>query len=147
MTRALIAVVFIFNVLLTACAEPQGPEQAIKGQITGMEDALAKRSSMTFMATLAESFLGGRSGQLDTDKEAARKMLAVYFLRYHRIRVAVTHIEVKIYPEERFLASASARVALAGGENLLPNAAGFYQVTSQWRNFDGDWKLTRLQWQ
>ena len=88
MTRALIAVVFISNVLLTACAELQGSEQAIKGQITGMEDALAERSPMKFMATLAESFLGGRSGQLDTDKEAARKMLAVYFLRYHRIRVS-----------------------------------------------------------
>lgn len=147
MNRALIAVIVLLNALLAACAEPEGPEQAIKNQISVMEVALAERSPLGFMNSLSESFLGGKSGQLDTDKEAAKKMLAVYFLRYHRIRIAVTQVEVEIDPYEQQLATASARVALAGGEHLLPNSAGFYQVSSQWQNFDGDWKITRLQWQ
>ncbi len=147
MNRALIAVILLLNLLVAGCAEPEEPEQAIRAEIAGMEEALAERSPMEFMDVLSESFLGGKSGRLDTDKEAAKKMLAVYFLRYHRIRIAVTQIEIEIDPYEPQLAIADARVALAGGENLLPNSAGFYQVNSQWRNFDGDWKITRLQWQ
>ena len=147
MNRVVIAAIALLISLLTACTEPEGPEQAIRNQISGMETALAERSPLDFMDTLSESFLGGKAGQLDKDKEAAKKMLAVYFLRYHRISIAVTQVEVEIDPYEPLLATASARVALAGGESLLPNSAGFYQVESQWRLFDGDWKITRLQWQ
>ena len=98
------------------------------------------------MDTLAESFLGGKDGELNLDREGARKMLGVYFLRYHRIRVVVSQVEVTLDPYEPALAQAQATVALAGGERLLPNAGGLYQVESNWRNFDGDWQITRLQW-
>ena len=147
MNRVFIAAIALLIALLTACAEPEGPEQAIKSQISVMESALAERSPLDFLDSLSESFLGGKSGQLDMDKEAAKKMLAVYFLRYHRIRISVTQIEIELDPYEPQLATASARVVLAGGESLLPNSAGFYQVDSQWRDFDGGWKITRLQWQ
>ena len=66
--------------------------------------------------------------------------------RRHRIRVVVSQVEVTLDPYEPALAQARATVALAGGERLLPNSAGVYQVESHWRNFDGEWQITRLQW-
>ena len=132
--------------LLVGCAAPEGPEQAIRKNIEGLEMALAKRNPGDALDTLADSFLGGKAGQLDMDREDARKMLAVYFLRYHKIRIVVTQVEVQLDPYEPALAQATASVALAGGERLLPNSAGFYQVESRWREIDGDWKITRLQW-
>jgi hypothetical protein len=133
-------------VLLTACGEREGPQQAIHGRIAELETALAERSPGGVLDILAESFLGGSSGQLDMDREGAKKMLAVYFLRYRRIRAVVTQVAVEVDPYEPRLARATARVTLAGGESLLPNSAGFYQVESRWQEIDGDWQITRLQW-
>lgn len=147
MNRLVIAAITLVSVILTGCAEPEGPEQAVRSRIAVMESALAQRSPTDFLDALSASFLGGKSGRLDIDKPEAKKMLAVYFLRYSRIRVAITQIEVVVDPYEQNLASATARVVLAGGERLIPNSAGVYQISSQWQNFDGDWKLTRLEWQ
>ena len=146
MKPALITSMMLFVVLLSACSPPEGPEQAIRTSIDELETALAERSPGTIMDTLAESFLGGRDGELNLDREGAKKMLGVYFLRYHRIRVVVSQVEVTLDPYEPALAQARATVALAGGERLLPNSAGVYQVESHWRKFDGEWQITRLQW-
>ncbi|TDG13405.1 nuclear transport factor 2 family protein [Seongchinamella unica] len=146
MKPALATTIALFVVLLAACGQRQGPEQALRESIRELETALAERSPGGVLDKLAESFLGGSSGQLDMDKEGAQKALAVYFLRYHRIRVVVTQVEVEIDPYEPALAQATANVALAGGERLIPNSAGFYRVESRWREIDGEWQITRLQW-
>ncbi len=134
-------------VLLVACQEPVGPEALIRANIMAMEEALAERSNGAFMDNLAASFSGGRAGQENLDRDAAQKLLAVYFLRYRNIEVLVSQVDVEIDLYEPKLATSSARVALAGGERLLPDSAGLYAVQGQWQNFDGEWKLTRLTWE
>ncbi len=143
----LIAVVGLFSALLTSCAEPVGSEAKIRANIMTLETALAEQSPMEFLALLSESFTGGKAGQADLDKEDAGKMLALYFLRYRNIEVLVSQVDVEIDLYEPALAYSSARVALAGGQRLIPNSAGLYQVSGQWQNFDGDWKLVRLEWE
>ena len=137
----------LLQALLTGCSQPTGPEQAIRQQVEALETALAERDRGDALEILADGFLGGAGGQLDKDKEAADKMLAVYFLRYHRIRVVISQLEITLDPYQPALAEASAQVALAGGERLIPNSAGLYQVNARWQNIDGDWQITRLQWQ
>ncbi len=145
MRRLLLAL--ILAALLPACSEPVGPEALIRAKIMTMEEALAERSNGDFMDQLSASFSGGRADDQSLDREAAQRMLAVYFLRYRNIEVLVSQVDVSIDPYQSGLATSTARVALAGGERLLPDAAGFYRVTGQWQNFDGDWKLTRLTWE
>ncbi len=132
--------------LLPACSEPAGPEALVRANIMAMEEALAERSNGAFMDRLAASFSGGRAGDESLDREAAQRLLAAYFLRYRNIEVLVSQVDVNIDPYQSGLATSTARVALAGGERLLPDAAGFYTVEGQWQNFDGQWKLTRLSW-
>ena len=145
MTRA-VAALFL-ALLLAACSEPVGPEALIRANIMAMEEALAERSNGDFMDNLAASFSGGRVGEETLDRSAAQKLLAVYFLRYRNIELLVSQVDVEIDLYEPMLASSTARVALAGGQHLLPDAAGFYTVRGQWQNFDGQWKLTRLTWE
>ena len=146
MKVALTAKLILLIALLVGCGGPEGPEQAIRKNIDVLESALADRSPGDVLDTLAESFLGGKAEQLTMDKEDATKMLGVYFLRYHKIRIVVTQVDVEIDPYQPALARASASVALAGGERLLPDSAGVYHVDSRWREIDGEWKITRLQW-
>lgn len=146
MKRAFIAFIPLLVALLSGCGQPQGPEQAIRDRIETMETGLAERSPGDVLDALSSNFLGGKSGSVDMDREAAKKMLAVYFLRYHRVGVVVSQVQVDIDPYEPQLASASAKVVLTGGERFIPNAAGFYQVQTQWRDFDGEWKITRMEW-
>ena len=135
------------SLLLTACAEPVGPESQIRANIMAMETALAERSNGDFMEHLSASFSGGKSGQEGIDREGAQKMLALYFLRYRNIEVLVSQVDVEIDLYQPALARATASVALAGGQRLIPNSAGLYSVESQWQEFDGDWKLTHLRWE
>jgi hypothetical protein len=135
------------TLLLGACSEPVGPEALIRANIMAMEEALAERNNGDFIDKLAASFSGGRAGEETLDRDAAQKMLAVYFLRYRNIEILVSQVDVAIDLYEPALATSTARVALAGGEHLLPASAGLYTVHGQWQNFDGQWKLTRLTWE
>jgi hypothetical protein len=145
MTRSVAALVLVL--LLGACSEPVGPEALIRANIMAMEEALAERNNGDFMDVLAASFSGGRVGEETLDRDAAQRMLAVYFLRYRNIEVLVSQVDVEVDLYEPALATSTARVALAGGERLLPESAGLYTVHGQWQNFDGEWKLTRLTWE
>lgn len=133
--------------LLSACTEPVGPEAQIRANIMAMETALAERSNGDFMQHLSASFSGGRSGQEAFDREGAQKMLALYFLRYRNIEVLVSQVDVEIDLYQPALAQATASVALAGGERLIPSSAGLYRVETQWQDFDGEWKLVQLRWE
>lgn len=133
--------------LLAGCAQPTDPETEIKANIATMELALAERDNSDFMDHLAESFIGGGSGRGDLTRDDAQKMVALYFLRYKSIRILVTGLDVEIDPYEPALALSTSTVALSGGERLIPNSAGLYRVSGQWQNFDGSWKLTRLEWE
>ncbi|RLQ22579.1 hypothetical protein DWB85_06225 [Seongchinamella sediminis] len=146
MNAAVATSIALLLVLLSACGQRQGSEEAVREGISRLGTALAERSAGDVLGTLADSFLGGGPGGLDLDKEGAQRLLAVYFLRYHRIRVVVTQVEVAVDPYEPALARATANVALAGGERLLPSSAGLYFVESRWREIDGEWQITRLEW-
>lgn len=145
MTRLLAAL--LATALLAACHEPVGSEALIRANIITMEEALRERSNSAFMDNLAANFSGGPVDEESLDREAAQKLLAVYFLRYRNIEILVSQVDVTVDLYEPNLAISSARVALAGGERLLPDSAGLYAVQGQWQNFDGQWKLTRLTWE
>ena len=112
-----------------------------------MEEALAERDNGAFMDHLAASFSGGRAGEENLDRDAAQRLLVLYFLRYRNIELLVSQVDVAVDLYEPALAASSARVALAGGAQRLPDSAGLYRVEGQWQNFDGRWKLTRLTWE
>lgn len=137
----------LLALLVAACAEPPSDEARIRANIETMENALAERNAGDFMAQLSPGFRGGHRDRQDLDRDAAKAMLGLYLLRYREVRVLVSQIAVTIDPYQPELASSTALVALAGGEQWLPRAAGAYTVTGDWRNFDGEWLLTRLVWE
>lgn len=145
--RVLIPTSLLALFLLTACAQHWDPAVAIEANVNAMETALAELDKNGFMEHLSESFNGGESDKAKLGKEEAEKMLAVYFLRYRKVHILVTQLEIEPDLYEPALATSSATVALSGGEHLVPNSAGLYKVTGQWQNFDGTWKLTRLEWE
>lgn len=147
MWHRLITALILLSGLAGGCAEPVGPEALIRANIMAMETALAEHSPLDFLEHLSESFTGGRAGRENMDRDAASKMLGLYFLRYRNIEILLSQVNVEIDSLEPGLAYSSANVALAGGERLIPNSAGLYRVSGQWQNFDGDWKLIRLEWE
>lgn len=137
----------LLPLLLGACSGYSDPESELAAAVAAMETALDERDKSGFMAHLSQSFIGrGRNGGA-LDRDEAEKMLTLYFLRYRRVGVLVTQLQIEIDLYEPGLATTQATVALTGGEQLLPNSAGLYQVSGQWQNYDGEWKLTQMNWE
>jgi len=137
----------LLTLSITACSRYSEPEAQIAANVQAMETALDERDRGDFMRHLARSFTGRNPNGGSMSREEAEKMLMLYFLRYRKVGVLVTQLEIEIDLYEPNLATTSAAVVLSGGEQLLPDSAGLYRVNGQWQNYDGDWKLTRLDWE
>lgn len=134
------------TLLLSACSSSSDPVTEIEANIEAMQTALTERDNSAFSDHLADSFLGGRNGRMDTDKADVRKMLAGYFLRYKNIHIVVTQLDIEIDEVEPFRARVSGKVAVAGASRRLPESGGLYAVEGEWQNNDGSWQLLSFNW-
>ena len=144
---ALLTLLSLLALLLTACSKPADPVVEIEQVIEDIRSALDERSNAGVREHLADSFLGGHEGQHNLDREAVRKLLAGYFLRYRNIQVLITSLEIQPDPVEPRLAQMQGTAALSGGNTVLPESARLYRFQGQWRKFGDDWKLTTFSWE
>ena len=132
---------------LSGCSEPSDPVTAIETNIEAMKTALAERDNGDFSEHLAESFAGGRDGQLNLGKDDVRRLMAGYSLRYKHMRVLLNQVSIDVDAHEPALAYMTGTVAVSGAYRLLPDSAGLYSIYGEWQNFDGVWKLRRCNWE
>ena len=134
------------TLLLSGCSSPSDPVAEIEANVEAMQTALAERDNGAFSDHLADSFLGGRNGRMDTDKADVRKLLAGYFLRYRNIHIVVTQLDIEIHEVDPYRARMSGKVAVAGANRSLPESGGLYAVEGEWQNYDGSWRLRIFNW-
>ncbi len=133
--------------LSCACSSPSDPEAEIRQVIKEMQRALEEGSNADFREHLADSFLGGHSGQRNIGKEEVRKMLTGYFLRYRNVGVVIPVLTVEVDRHEPALATVQGTAALSGSNASLPEAAQLYQFRGQWRHLQGRWQLIQFSWE
>ena len=135
----------VFVVLLSrlvACGET-GPEAAIRAKIDLVQKAAEEKIPRRIVAHVADDF----SGNHGLNKQRLRALLAGVFLRYKNINVLITSLEVNIDPQHPILATMQAVVLVTGAEHILPENGRVFQVSGDWRLFEGEWELQRATWQ
>ena len=147
MPRLRSLVIILAATLISACSEPSDTEAEIRATIAQMQAALEERDNSGFREHLAASFLGGQGGQRNMDREAARRLLAAYFIRYRNIDVVITSLDIDPDPHEPALASMRGSAALSGGSTALPENARLYRFEGQWRYLKGRWQLIQFSWE
>jgi len=130
-------------VLLTACSDPQSPEQQVRDVITGMQAAAEARDAGNFMALIASDFRNTEGQEF----EDVQRYLRGYLLTHQSIHL-LARIEQLEFPvaEE---AHVSLAVGMAGeqvGGGSWDLAADLYEFDLVLREQDGDWKVINGAW-
>jgi cation diffusion facilitator CzcD-associated flavoprotein CzcO len=126
----------------TACGERSTPEQQVRAVIAAAEDAAERRDHGDLMAFVSPDFQGGRG----EDVREVSRMLRGYLLANPSVHVA-TRIDQIEFPYED-MARVQLTVGTLGREaGPLDVAAGAQAVELELQHEDGDWRVTRAEWE
>lgn len=133
------ACVLVLWSLLLGCSRTP-PEQQLRESLGQLQAALERRDASAMSDWLADDFVG-----LDgMDRDAARRLARVMFLRHRDVGVTLGPLEVALqegHATVRFTAAVS-----GGSGRILPNSARVYEVETGWRMDDGEWRMTSVRW-
>ncbi|HZH44531.1 MAG TPA: nuclear transport factor 2 family protein [Lysobacter sp.] len=125
--------------LTVGACRRESAEQALRAQVTRVEQAVQAREPAVLREALADDFVGNDG----LDREGAVRMAQLSFLRYRDVGVALGPMTVEVRGER---ASVRFSAVLTGGDGLLPRAGQAYDVVTGWRFEDGEWRLVSAEW-
>jgi hypothetical protein len=126
--------------LLAACSKTPA-EQRLRETIDAMELAAVEHRPGDFMEAVAADFIG--DGHLD--RAAMHNLLRAQLLRNQHVGVTRGPLDIQLQGER---ATVRFNLILTGGAGgLLPERAQGYDITSGWRDEDGEWKLFLVEWE
>src|SRR5690606_6936620 len=137
--RRVAAVLALLCALLSGCARTP-PEQALREAFEGLHGAIEARDAADLAGFLAEDFIG--PGGLDRD--GARRMAALHFMRHGSVSVLPGPLDIELQDGH---ARVRVDAVLSGGSGrLLPEGARAWRIDTGWRVVDGDWLMTSAHW-
>lgn len=138
--RAALVVLLAMLVLAAGCRR-ESAEQALRRDVSSLQAAIESRDARAMAKFLSEDFVGNDG----LDREGARRLAAVYFMRNARIGMTQGPLDIRLQGDHATLRTT---VMLTGGGagGLLPDTGRMQAVTSGWRLEDGEWRMTSLAW-
>ncbi|MEN1940511.1 nuclear transport factor 2 family protein [Luteimonas sp. MJ174] len=106
----------------------------------GLQAAIEERDAGDVASFLAEDFIGPAG----LDREGARRLAALHFLRNTDVGVLPGPLDVELQDDHARIRFGA---VLSGGDGgLLPDSARAWQVDTGWRLVDGDWLMVSADW-
>jgi hypothetical protein len=125
---------------LPACQGPQ-PEQALREQLSQLQQRIEAKEISRAMTVLAEDFTGNDA----MDRTAVHQLLRAQVLARREVGATLGPVAVTMQGQT---ATASFDVVLTSGDGgLLPETGAAYSVQTGWRADGDDWKLYTAAWQ
>ncbi|HWU30904.1 MAG TPA: hypothetical protein VN041_17630, partial [Microbacterium sp.] len=101
---------------------------------------IGQRDSAAVEEMLAEDFVGPDG----LDRKGARRLAVASFMRYSDLSVTLGPLDLQTSAGH---ATVNFSAVLTGGSGqVLPDAARMYQVSTGWREEDGEWRMTSAKW-
>lgn len=124
---------------LAACART-APEEALRRDVDAMRAAVEARDAGSLADGIADDFIGPGG----MDRESARRLAQVVFLRNRQVGVTLGPLDVAMREGG---ATVRFTAALTGGAGaMLPTSGQVYDVTTTWRQDDQAWELVTAEW-
>lgn len=125
--------------LLAACGRTP-PEEQLRKAVAGLEQAIEARDASQLDERLAEDFAGVEG----MDREQARRMAQLMFLRHPKVGVSTGPLTIQVQGAR---ASVEFVASVSGGSGaMLPDAMQMYRVQTGWRQHGSEWRLVSAQW-
>lgn len=137
--RMLIVALMPMILALAGCSAPPD-EQALRAQVAALESAIEDGKAEAVMEAVAEDFVGDQG----MDRDGLRRLVVASMLGNRRIAAQTGPLEVRLQGDT---ARVSFSAAVTGSANWIPERGQVYQVESDWRVEDGEWKLIAARWE
>jgi len=134
-----LAAIAALSLLLAACSRPPA-EQALRAQVDALQAAVESRDARALRSHLARDFIGPEG----MDREGAVRTAQLLFLRNRDVDATLGPLQIEIAGQSATLRFTAAMTGGSGA--LLPESGQVYDVTTGWRDEDGDWKLLSIDW-
>jgi len=132
----------LIGLLLAACSENLTVEQQIIATLRNMEVAAESGEHFDFMTYVADDF----QGQLGSMDRSGFHRFMIFQLNQHR-RLQAQFFPIHVTETGENLATANFSLLVTGGGGLLPESGQVFEVVTDWFKDDGDWLLTRADWE
>lgn len=130
----------VLALALMAGCQRSPPEQRLRESITAVQEAIETRDAGGLEEWLAADFVGPDG----LDRDGARRLAQLMYLRYRNVGVAVGPVRIEL--REQHATVEFTAVLTGGSSGLLPERGRLYSVQTGWRLRDGDWKMTSARW-
>lgn len=137
-----LVVLALFAGLTLAGCGRDDPQAALEAAADSLRQSIQEKDTGALLARIHPNFSGNRQW----DRDWARRTAALMFLRHRNVDVITLSSRSWIDPSYADRGYSEGQVALTGAESLLPQRLGHYQVRLEWLHEDGEWLLTRLDW-
>lgn len=126
---------------VAGCSTPPD-EQRITDHIKAIAANINQKKVSATLENISENY----SGKHMNTKKDVQRMLMLSFLKYKRISIILTNIQVTIDNIYSNQAEATFNAIATSGTGLIPNEGQAYRVTTQWEKVDDDWSLRQADW-
>jgi hypothetical protein len=137
-TFSLLCVLLLVVLALAGCSRTP-PEERLRATIDSLQRAVEQHDGSTLQKTIAEDFIGPDG----LDRNGARRMAQVMFLRYRDVGVSLGPLDIELRDQH---ATVRFTAALTGGAGVLPESGQLYDVETGWRLEAGEWRLVNADW-
>ena len=131
--------VLVLLALLAACARTP-PEQRLREQLGAMQAALEERRAGDFMDGVAADF----SGNGGIDRAALQQVVRAQLLANASVGLTLGPADVQLQGDRATVRFSA--VATGGQGRFLPERANAWELTTGWRDEDGQWRLYYADW-
>lgn len=133
-----VAMVFLLMSLALVACRREPAEQRLRVAVQELQTAIEARDSDAVEEVLAADFIGPEG----LDREGARRLAAVMFLRHNDVGASLGPLDIELKGGNAVVRFPA---VVRGGE-LLSGSSGAYDVETGWREESGEWRLYRAQW-
>lgn len=127
---------------LAACGGSD-PQSELDAAAQRLEQSLHNKQHKAVMQQLHEQVLA----QEVYDRHAIQQRMLALFMRYKQINILVINRECTLDKGFYDRGHCNARVGVTGAQNVIPERADHYAVSSTWQLEGKEWKLLSLRWE
>lgn len=134
-------IAFLTLISLSGCGSTPDTQQ-INDHIHALAKDVEEKSTDGVLERLNETF---NAKHFRTKKDIQR-LLILSFLKYKRISVLLTNIQVTVSETYTDQAVATFNAVATSGSGLIPNEGQAYRFTTDWIKVEDEWLLQSAEW-
>lgn len=133
--------------LIISCSRTE-PEQEIRDNIAVIQQALTEKDAGDIKSLIAEHFVGVSNEGTETwDRQQLYRFLVANFLQHNSVAARPTRLDITLDSNDPFSASMSGTVLITGSNRWIPEEGRLLSFNGHWQRIDGQWQVSRLEWQ